>query len=116
LHRRCIVTNPNGLGHCTRLGTDLRLSLEPAGGRPPATTAREVDEVVSSEAEARALREALAVLSPDERQAIEISYFSELTYSEVAAQLNHPVGTVKTRIRSGLGKLRKALSSRERDQ
>jgi RNA polymerase sigma-70 factor, ECF subfamily len=91
--------------------------VDPLAGSPLSeTTAREVDEVVISEAEGRALREALALLSPDERQAIEISYFSELTYSEVAAQLNHPVGTVKTRIRSGLSKLRNALSSRDRDQ
>ncbi|HVJ30511.1 MAG TPA: sigma-70 family RNA polymerase sigma factor [Gammaproteobacteria bacterium] len=57
----------------------------------------------------RLLSEALAVLSARERQAIEVAFFSELTYSEVARQLDEPVGTVKTRIRSGLSKLREAL-------
>jgi RNA polymerase sigma-70 factor (ECF subfamily) len=58
----------------------------------------------------RVLREALTVLTPHERQAIETAFFSELTYDEVGARLNQPVGTVKTRIRSGLGKLRRALA------
>lgn len=52
---------------------------------------------------------AIAGLSPDERQAIETAYFSELTYAETAARLDQPLGTVKTRIRSALAKLRKAL-------
>jgi len=58
------------------------------------------------------LREALQVLTPDERQAIETAFFSELTYDEVARQLNQPLGTVKTRIRSGLAKLRQKLTGR----
>lgn len=58
----------------------------------------------------RLLRHALQVLTPEERQAIETAFFSELTYNEVAARLNQPLGTVKTRIRSGLGKLRQALA------
>jgi RNA polymerase sigma-70 factor, ECF subfamily len=53
----------------------------------------------------------LAVLRPDERQAIEAAFFSELTHAEVAARLNQPLGTVKTRIRSGLHKLKQALSA-----
>ena len=56
------------------------------------------------------LRHALQGLTPDERQAIETAFFSELTYGEVATRLQQPLGTVKTRIRSGLGKLRQALA------
>jgi RNA polymerase sigma-70 factor, ECF subfamily len=52
----------------------------------------------------------LTVLGPAERQAIETAFFSELTYQEVATQLNQPVGTIKTRVRSGLAKLRQALA------
>ena len=55
------------------------------------------------------LRDALAALTPDELQAIETAFFSELSYSETAARLQQPVGTVKTRVRSALAKLRKAL-------
>jgi RNA polymerase sigma-70 factor (ECF subfamily) len=61
--------------------------------------------------QARLLQQALQGLSPDERQAIEAAYFSELTYVEVAARLHQPLGTIKTRIRSALGKLRRALST-----
>jgi RNA polymerase sigma-70 factor (ECF subfamily) len=61
--------------------------------------------------QAHLLQQALQVLTPDERQAIEAAYFSELTYVEVAAQLHQPLGTIKTRIRSALGKLRRVLST-----
>jgi RNA polymerase sigma-70 factor (ECF subfamily) len=57
----------------------------------------------------RQLRSAIGVLTPDERAAIEIAYFSETSYADVAARLNQPLGTIKTRIRSGLQKLRRAL-------
>ncbi len=60
--------------------------------------------------QAQRLQQALAILTPHERQTIETAFFSELTYPEVAARLNQPLGTVKTRIRSGLSKLREALT------
>jgi RNA polymerase sigma-70 factor (ECF subfamily) len=61
--------------------------------------------------QSEALRAALEILTPPERQAIEAAFFSDLTYAEVAARLNQPLGTVKTRIRSGLHKLRQALAA-----
>ena len=57
------------------------------------------------------LQRALTALTPEERKAIETAFFSELTYSEAAVRLNQPLGTVKTRVRSALAKLRKALGN-----
>jgi RNA polymerase sigma-70 factor (ECF subfamily) len=56
-----------------------------------------------------ALRGALTALTADERLAIETTFFGGLTHAEAAARLNQPLGTIKTRIRSGLHKLRQAL-------
>jgi RNA polymerase sigma-70 factor (ECF subfamily) len=59
------------------------------------------------------LQAALTALTPDERKTIETAFFSELTYPETAARLDQPLGTVKTRVRSALAKLREALGSEE---
>jgi RNA polymerase sigma-70 factor (ECF subfamily) len=61
--------------------------------------------------QSRALRAALAFLTPDEHAVIEAAFFGESTHAEVAARLNLPLGTVKTRIRSALRKLRRALAA-----
>jgi RNA polymerase sigma-70 factor, ECF subfamily len=60
------------------------------------------------------LRAALAALTPDERQAIEVTFFGGLTHAEAAARLDQPLGTIKTRIRSGLHKLRRTLTAEGR--
>ena len=76
----------------------------------PATAASDPHDTFDLREQSQLLRSALTVLTPEERQAIETAYFSELTYDETAARLNQPLGTVKTRIRSGLAKLRQALA------
>jgi len=73
-------------------------------------------ELVATREESRRLRDALRLLTPDERQAIETAFFSEMTYPEVATRLNQPLGTIKTRVRSGLGKLRDALGGSAEDR
>jgi RNA polymerase sigma-70 factor (ECF subfamily) len=61
-----------------------------------------------------ALREALAKLTREEREVIETAYFCEFACGEVASSLGQPLDAVKARIRSGLHKLRQALSESKR--
>jgi RNA polymerase sigma-70 factor, ECF subfamily len=56
------------------------------------------------------LKEAVSALPADERRAIELAYFEGHTYREVAVLLDQPEGTVKSRIRSGLTRLRAGLA------
>ncbi|HLK48806.1 MAG TPA: sigma-70 family RNA polymerase sigma factor [Bryobacteraceae bacterium] len=77
---------------------------------PVVAASNDPHRVCELEEQGRLLRAALQLLTPEERRAIEEAFFSELTYEEVATRLNQPTGTVKTRIRSGLGKLRQALA------
>lgn len=57
-----------------------------------------------------AVRGALAQLKREQRQALELAYFGGLTYEETAERLALPLGTLKSRIRSGLAILRDALA------
>jgi len=83
-------------------GGDVQLGAEVAADPRDVLELREQSE---------ALRAALAALTPDERQAIETTFFAGLTHAEAAARLNQPLGTIKTRIRSGLHKLRHMLEA-----
>lgn len=57
----------------------------------------------------RFVNAALARLSPDQREALHLAYFSGLSHSQIAQQLGQPLGTVKTRIRQGMIQLRELL-------
>jgi len=81
-----------------------------ADGLPAAPAPDDPQDILDVREQGRVLRKALEILTPGERQAIEAAFFSELTYREVATRLDEPLGTVKTRVRSGLGKLRQALT------
>jgi len=55
------------------------------------------------------VRKALSTLSEEQRHAIELAFFNGLSQNEIALKLNEPLGTIKTRIRNGMLKLREIL-------
>jgi RNA polymerase sigma-70 factor (ECF subfamily) len=67
-----------------------------------------LDTLVLSE-QSDQVRQALADLAENEREILEIAYYEGLSQSEIASRLNLPLGTVKTRSRQGLLKLRQRL-------
>lgn len=63
-------------------------------------------ETVASDEANKMVREAIQKLSADQRQAIELAFFSSMTQMEIAEYLKQPLGTIKARIRRGMMKLR----------
>ena len=72
-------------------------------GRDPALIAQLADE-------RQKVRRALVSLPLEQRRVIEMAYYGGYTQQEIAAMLSQPLGTVKTRIRLGMQKLRAALA------
>lgn len=70
----------------------------------------DVNETVTRQLDAVHVRNALKALPPSQRQVIHLAYFEGLTRQEIAQKLGQPIGTVHTRARLGLGKLRVLLA------
>ena len=96
-----------------RLRFDGRKKRLAGDGEDPTMQAEiaDVQALLEDKQSAEAVRKAMHVLTPDERQAIEAAFFGEMTHAQVAAKLQQPLGTIKTRIRSGLAKLRQELAA-----
>lgn len=69
----------------------------------------DASHILAVEQEAGHLKQALARLKPDQREIIEKTYLGELTHQEISTQTGLPLGTIKSRIRLGLERLRHEL-------
>lgn len=68
-----------------------------------------LDDDVFERIDAQRVRDALATLPREQRELIEMGFFGGVTHHELARRTDTPLGTVKTRIRSGLRRMRAAL-------
>ena len=88
---------------------EIRSLEEMPGEGPPA--ADDVEKASAGRQWESLCRSAIAKLPQDQRLALELAYFEGLTQQEIAARTATPLGTVKTRVRLGLMKLREHLHS-----
>lgn len=71
-----------------------------------------VVDALSSAGIRRRVRESLHALPQEQRKAVELAYFTGLTHQQIATETGAPLGTVKSRLRLGMGKLRDAFGIR----
>ena len=78
---------------------------------PCAPESEQPDALLSGAQDARRIRIALGQLTADQAQALRLAFFLEQTHSEIADRLNLPLGTVKSRIRNAMIRLRLLLET-----
>ena len=113
-HSRAVDKLRSGARHRRlELDTDRAAKGSSAGApvRRDVNLAGPVDNAVDQE-NRECVREALTSLPSDQRQAVEMAFFDGLTHVQIAEKLEQPLGTIKTRIRQALVRLRKALGAR----
>lgn len=76
----------------------------------PRTAWRNPEEIGGQAIQAQRVREAVATLPTEQRQALALAFFQGYSHSEIAERLHEPLGTVKTRIRMAMQKLRHLLA------
>lgn len=90
--------------------------IEKWGVQAQATSTSAPDAVVDTvtdEMDRTRVKHALHLLTPAQRESVEMAFYSGYTHAEIATVLGLPLGTVKTRIRDGLIRLRDALGEHE---
>lgn len=104
------IARSRALDRLRASGSRARIATE-AEQEPRESVGDAAADAVKSE-EGEIVRQALAELPEEQRRALFMAYFEGLTQSEIADRLGDPLGTVKTRMRSGLMKLRELLRDR----
>jgi RNA polymerase sigma-70 factor (ECF subfamily) len=106
VHRRAIDVLRARKAPVTQLGADDAPDIR--------DRRTDVVETVAMMLDAQAVRNALGALPEEQRMVVEMAYFRGLTHVEIAERLALPLGTVKSRLRLALNKIRAALSGHER--
>lgn len=107
--RSYLLTTAHGRSVDILRSDTSRVAREQRSARETATGGYDLENQVWDLAVADQVKEVVTSLPEDERKAIELAYFGGHTYREVAAMLNEAEGTVKSRIRRGLRRMRSAL-------
>ena len=92
-----------------RSGVQEQMRREPLESASMSTTATSAEDFTIASEMQKLVRSALDTLSPEQREVIELAYYGGFSHSEIAAKLSQPLGTVKTRTRLGMMKLREVL-------
>jgi len=101
------LTRSRGIDRLRQLGSRQRLAASAEHDRPDEASDALSDTIKVAQKEI--VKSALAQLPEEQRNTLVLAYFEGLTQSEIASRLGAPLGTVKTRMRSGMTKLRALL-------
>jgi RNA polymerase sigma-70 factor (ECF subfamily) len=100
-----VCVRNEAIGRKRQAARHFEIERQAAGSDPAPPYELEVDDFV----ERGRLRDALARLPDDQRQAVELAYFRYLSHTQIAERLGVPLGTIKSRLALGLRKLQHAL-------
>jgi RNA polymerase sigma-70 factor (ECF subfamily) len=107
------LSRSRSIDRLRQLNSRERTATEATRDAPEEWTDAEADAIKSEQS--TVVRSALAELPEDQRRTLLLAYFEGLTQTEIAARLNAPLGTVKTRMRSGMIKLRELLGGQRKN-
>jgi RNA polymerase sigma-70 factor (ECF subfamily) len=82
----------------------------------PAAAAPPTDQAVWLTFERQRVQRALSALPDQQREALELAYYGGFTQSELAERLGQPIGTIKSRMFNGLGRLRELLAENDAER
>ncbi|MBP9950275.1 MAG: sigma-70 family RNA polymerase sigma factor, partial [Cypionkella sp.] len=93
--------------HIDQIRKERRPVPEELGYEPDSEP--DAGQIMAVDQETDQLKQALAKLRPDQREILEKAYLGEMTHQEISTQTGLPLGTIKSRIRLGLERLRHEL-------
>lgn len=99
-----VLTRSRARDHLRRRGRERETPVGPMG------VAGDVAEAVAAREASSSAEQALRCLPVEQQEAIRLAFFGGLTHEQIAAHTALPLGTIKTRIRRGMGRLRDLLT------